>query len=73
MADKILDLKGLVCPRPMVITMSTMKTMERGQTLEVLCTDITTKNSIPALCERSGYKLLKLKDENGLVTFCIQK
>lgn len=73
MADKTLDLKDLVCPRPMVVTMSTLKMMEKGQTLEVYCTDITTKHSIPSLCERSGYKLLSIKDEGNLITFYIQK
>lgn len=71
--DKVLDVKGLVCPRPMVMTMNTLKTMEKGQVLHVLANDSSTKHSIPALCERSGYKLLEMKDESGTINFVIQK
>ncbi|MCL4457949.1 MAG: sulfurtransferase TusA family protein [Nitrospirae bacterium] len=71
--DKVLDVKGLVCPRPMVMTMSTLKSMEKGQVLHVMANDSSTKHSIPALCERSGYKLLETKDESGSISFVIQK
>jgi tRNA 2-thiouridine synthesizing protein A len=71
--DKVLDVKGLVCPRPMVMTMNTLKTMEKGQVLHVLANDSSTKHSIPALCERSGYKLVEMKDEAGTISFVIQK
>ncbi|MCL4536925.1 MAG: sulfurtransferase TusA family protein [Nitrospirae bacterium] len=71
--DKVLDVKGLVCPRPMVMTMNTLKTMEKGQVLHVLANDSSTKHSIPALCERSGYKLVEMKDEAGTISFIIQK
>lgn len=57
----------------MVITMNTLKTMGKGQILEVYCTDPTAKQSIPALCERSGYKLQNIRDEDGLTIFNIQK
>ncbi len=73
MAEKTLDLRGLICPRPVIITMSTLKSMEKGQTLEVYSTDSTVKESIPALCERSGYRLVHLADEDGLIHFSIQK
>jgi tRNA 2-thiouridine synthesizing protein A len=71
--DKALDVIGMVCPRPMIMTMSTLKTMEKGQVLQVKANDSSTKHSIPALCERGGYKLLDMKDEAGTITFVIQK
>ncbi len=71
--DRVLDVKGLVCPRPMVMTMNTLKTMEKGQVLQVLANDSSTKHSIPALCERSGYKLLEMKEEAGTFIYIIQK
>ncbi|HDZ62792.1 MAG TPA: sulfurtransferase TusA family protein [Nitrospirae bacterium] len=71
--DKVLDVKGLICPRPMIMTMSTLKSMVDGQVLKVICNDVTTKHSIPGLCERSAFKLLEMKDEDGLISFVIQK
>lgn len=71
--DKTLDVKGLVCPRPMVMTMNTLKAMEKGQVLHVIANDSSTKHTIPALCERAGYKLVEMRDEAGNINFVIQK
>lgn len=71
--DKVLDVKGLVCPRPMVMTMNTLKTMEKGQVIHVIANDSSTKHSIPALCERAGYKLVEMKEDAGTISFIIQK
>ncbi len=71
--NKVLDLKGLVCPRPMNMTMSTLKLMEKNQVLKVICNDSTTKHSVPGLCERGGFRLLELKEEGGVISFIIQK
>lgn len=71
--DKILDLKGLICPRPMIMTMSMLKSMEKNQVLKVTCNDSTTKHSVPGLCERSGFRLLELKEESGVISFIIRK
>ncbi|HEX8947788.1 MAG TPA: sulfurtransferase TusA family protein [Dissulfurispiraceae bacterium] len=71
--DKVLDVKGLVCPRPMVMTMNTLKAMEKGQVIHVIANDSSTKHSIPALCERAGYILVEIKEEGGTINFLIQK
>ncbi|MEE8328767.1 MAG: sulfurtransferase TusA family protein [Thermodesulfovibrionia bacterium] len=71
--DKVLDVKGLICPRPMIMTMSTLKSMERGQVLRIISNDKTTKHSIPGLCERTGFRLIEMKEENGVINFVVQK
>ncbi len=71
--DKVLDFKGLICPRPMIMTMSMLKSMEKNQVLKVICNDSTTKHSMPGLCERGGFRLLELKEEGGVISFIIQK
>ena len=72
-ASKRLDVKGFVCPRPMVMTMNLLNTMNPGDTLEVVANDSSVKHSIPSLCERAGYKLLSQRDEGGEFIFLIQK
>jgi len=71
--DKVLDVKGLICPRPMIMTMSTLKSMAKGQVLHVISNDKTTKYSIPGLCERGGFRLVEMKEEGGVINFIIQK
>lgn len=71
--DKVLDVKGLICPRPMIMTMSTLKSMGKGQVLRIISNDKTTKHSIPGLCERTGFRLLEMKEEADMISFVIQK
>ncbi len=71
--DRELDVKGLVCPRPMVMSMTNLKAMAPGQVLKIIANDSSTKHSLPALCERAGYKLLEQREEMGAFIFIIQK
>ncbi len=71
--DEELDVKGMVCPRPMVMTMTALKRMQSGQILKVTGNDSSVKHSIPALCERAGYTLLEQSEEMGAYIFIIQK
>jgi len=71
--DEELDVKGMVCPRPMVMTMTALKGMRSGQILKVTGDDSSVKHSIPSLCERAGYQLLEQSEEIGTYIFVIQK
>ena len=71
--DEELDVKGLVCPRPMVMTMTALKKMEKGGTLKVTANDSSVKHSIPSFCERAGYALLEQSEEGGSYIFIIRK
>ncbi len=72
-ADKVLDVKGLVCPRPVVMTMNTLKIMDKGQVLEVVANDSSVKHSIPSLCQRAGYQLIEQGEREGSFIFLIRK
>ena len=71
--DEEIDVKGLVCPRPMVLTMAALKKMEMGWTLKVTANDSSVKHSIPSLCERAGYTLLEQSEDGGSYIFIIRK
>ena len=71
--DKILDVQGLPCPTPTVMTGNTLKDMKKGLTLQIITSDMTTKQSIPSLCVQEGYELLELKEEDGLISFIVRK
>jgi len=73
MADKELDLRNELCPRPMIMVMSTIKTLDKGDLLKVKTTDPTTKEAIPKLCERAGFTLLEMTEEGGEILFSIRK
>ncbi len=72
-ADKTLDVRGLVCPRPKVITERTLEKMQPGQSLCVITNDMNTKHSIPSLCESLGYEILAFSEDGGVLYFTIRK
>ena len=71
--DKTLDIRGLVCPRPKVVTERTLEKMEPGQSLQVITDDMSTRQSIPSLCESRRYEILTLRENMGLLYFTIRK
>ena len=73
MTDRELDLKKELCPKPMIMVMSTLKTLSKGEVLCAEATDPTIRESIPKLCERAGFTLQEMKEEGGVIRFCIRK
>lgn len=71
--DKILDVKGLLCPAPTVMTSKALKEMKKGKILQVITNDMSTTDSISSLCTREGYNLLETKEIDGLLYFTIRK
>jgi len=58
---------------PTVMTGKALKEMKKGKFLQVITNDMTTKKSIPLLCAEEGYKLIELKEKDGLLYFTIRK
>jgi len=71
--DRVLNLSGLLCPNPNLITAKKLEDMKRGETLEVVCSDKSVKVSIPAFCRKENYELVETREEKGLIHFIIRK
>jgi len=72
-ADKTLDIKGLVQPRPAIVIETTMAKLVHGQILSVITNDAGARESIPALCSDRGYTLLETTMHGATLYFTIQK
>ena len=72
-ADKILDAKGLECPMPLLKAKKAMETMESGQIIEILGTDVGSKVDLPGWCERVGHTYLGVQEEKNFYRFYIKK
>lgn len=59
--DKELDLTGLSCPLPVVITSETMRKMKEGEILKVISTDPGFERDIWSWSKQSGNILLKVE------------
>ncbi len=70
---KTLDAQGLICPEPIMMLHSAVRDAEKGDIIEVLATDQTTKRDIHQFCEFLGHELLESKEEGNLLTFYVRK
>lgn len=56
--DKEIDTSGLNCPLPILHAKKALSTMESGQTLQVIATDIGSMRDFKAFARQTGNELL---------------
>lgn len=56
-----LDLRGYICPIPLVKIHQAIKEIEIGDVISGVATDPGVVTEIPAWCENSGNEVLKLE------------
>jgi len=71
--DRLLDLKGLLCPLPVVKAAEALKAMTPGQVLELLADDQGVKADLPAFCKSAGHTFLGYAQEGRTVRAFIRK
>ena len=54
--DKLIDLKGFLCPIPAIRTARFLSDMPDGFVLAIETTDPKTKKDFPLLCDERGYE-----------------
>jgi tRNA 2-thiouridine synthesizing protein A len=71
--DKVMDLKGLPCPMPVVKVSKGIKEIDVGQVIEAITTDPGSLADFPAWARTSGNEILKTDQGEGLIKFYIQR
>jgi len=71
--DKVMDLKGLPCPMPVVKVSKGIKDIQVGQVIEALITDPGALADIPAWVRTSGNEILKTEQGEGVIKFYIKR
>ena len=72
-ADKVMDLKGLPCPMPVVKVSKGIKEVEVGQILEAQTSDPGALADFPAWAKTSGNEIIRTDQSDGLITFYIKR
>ncbi len=72
-ADQVIDVKGMLCPRPLLMTRQALKGLEAGQILHVIADDMTTKITFLSFLERSGDELLNMHEDGAVIHHYIKK
>jgi TusA-related sulfurtransferase len=72
-ADKVLDLKGLACPLPVVKMSKGIKEIEVGQIVEAQTTDPGSLTDFPAWAKTSGNEILKTDRKSDVIKFYVKR
>ncbi len=72
-ADKVLDVKGLNCPLPILRTKMMIGNIEPGQVLHVLATDPHSVLDFKAFCARTGHELVHVVEGPDVFEFFLRR
>jgi tRNA 2-thiouridine synthesizing protein A len=70
---KVLDLKGLACPMPVVKVSKGIKEVEIGEVIEALTTDPGSLTDFPAWAKTSGNEIVKTDQGDEVIKFYIRR
>jgi len=71
--EKVLDLKGLVCPMPVVKLSKAIKEIEVGQVIEATTTDRGSLTDFPAWAKTSGNEIVKTEEGDKEFKFYVKR
>lgn len=71
--DRELNLEGLLCPVPIVMTSETVKKMKEGEILKVVATDPGFERDVWNWSRQTKNELIKVEKENGKTIAFIKK
>ncbi len=71
--ERVLDLKGLLCPIPVVKISNAVKEVEVGDVIEATATDPGVMMDIPAWCASTGNELQSMDEVDSIITFRVKR
>ena len=73
MSDRVLDVKDLKCPLPVLRANRELRGMKPGERLRVLATDRAAVADFQSYCQETGHALLAYSEEAGVFSFVIRR
>ncbi|MBV8613175.1 MAG: sulfurtransferase TusA family protein [Acetobacteraceae bacterium] len=73
MTERLLDVKDLKCPLPVLRANRELRGMAPGERLRVLATDRAAVPDFRAYCRETGHALLAFSEEAGVFSFLIRR
>ena len=70
---KVLDLKGLACPMPVVKMSKGIKTVAIGEIIEAITTDPGALSDFPAWAKTSGNEIVKTDQSTEEIKFYVKR
>jgi tRNA 2-thiouridine synthesizing protein A len=73
MANTVLDVRGKICPAPLLLTKRKLESMGEGEVLEVVGDFPQTRENIQELVNRMGNQTLRVEESGGEFRILIRK
>lgn len=70
---KVLDLKGLLCPMPVIKMAKAIKEIQPGEIIEAYATDPGVMADMPAWCRTTGNELVLLEKQDKQFRFVVRR
>jgi len=67
------DTSGTCCPQPLLQAQRAVKSMQPGEVLELIATDVGSRMDIPAWCDRTGHQLLRMEQDGNTFRYYVRK
>ena len=71
--DAELDVRGLLCPLPVLRARKRLSAMKPGEILRMVASDPAAAIDVPHYCSESGHTLLSSEQQGNLLIFVIRK
>lgn len=68
-----LDVRGLICPLPVLRANKALRGIESGQNLEILATDPAAPGDFRSFCETAGHEILSIEEADLVFTIVLRK
>jgi tRNA 2-thiouridine synthesizing protein A len=68
-----LDVKGLLCPLPVLKARKVLNALAPGSILRLVATDPASVIDVPHYCNEAGHTLLSHDERDGIYTYEIER
>ena len=68
-----IDVKGLLCPLPVLKARKRLKALDTDAVLKIDCTDPASVIDFPHFCNEAGHALVGQDEHEGVFSFWIRK
>ncbi len=72
-APQTLDVKGMLCPTPLIRARNMIEIMEPGESIEVHTTDPAAIRDFKAYAKSADHELLDWSETRGLIRILLKK